>query len=69
MVPLFVAAWPTAEFAGMNMKAPSKLAYRSDLAAVEDADARRAKFDAMVADAYERAKAGMPRASSESMMS
>ena len=57
MVPLFVAAWPTAEFAGMNIEGSIKLAYRSDLAAVEDAEARRAKFDAMVADAYERAKA------------
>ena len=57
MVPLFVAAWPTAEFAGMNIEGSIKLAYRSDFAAIEDADARRAKFDEMVAEAYERAKA------------
>ncbi|MCY4199757.1 MAG: carbamoyl-phosphate synthase large subunit [Gammaproteobacteria bacterium] len=57
MVPLFVAAWPTAEFAGMNIEGSIKLAYRSDFAAIEDAEARRAKFDEMVAEAYDRAKA------------
>ncbi len=57
MVPLFVAAWPTAEFAGMNIEGSIKLAYRSDLAAIENADERRAKFDQMVAQAYDRAKA------------
>ena len=43
MVPLFVAAWPTAEFAGMNIEGSIKLAYRSDFAAIEDAEARRAQ--------------------------
>ena len=57
MVPLFVAAWPTAEFAGMNIEGSIKLAYRSDFAAIEDSDERRKKFEKMVADAYERAKA------------
>ncbi len=57
MVPLFVAAWPTAEFAGMNIEGSIKLAYRSDFAAITEAQARRTKFDAMVAEAYERAKA------------
>ena len=57
MVPLFVAAWPTAEFAGMNIEGSIKLAYRSDFAAIENAEARRLKFDKMVAEAYERAKA------------
>lgn len=57
MVPLFVAAWPTAEFAGMNIEGSIKLAYRSDLAAIDNADQRRAKFDQMVEQAYDRAKA------------
>ena len=57
MVPLFVAAWPTAEFAGMNIEGSIKLAYRNDLAAIENADERRAKFDQMVEQAYDRAKA------------
>ncbi|MCY4323311.1 MAG: hypothetical protein OXD00_06435, partial [Gammaproteobacteria bacterium] len=43
--------------AGMNIEGSIKLAYRSDFAAIEDADARRAKFDEMVAEAYDRAKA------------
>ena len=33
------------------------IAYRSDLAAIENADERRAKFDQMVEQAYDRAKA------------
>ena len=57
MVPLFVAAWPTAEFAGMNIEGSIKLAYRRELAAIENADERRAKFDQMVKQAYDRAKA------------
>lgn len=57
MVPLFVAAWPTAEFAGMNIEGAIKLAYRRDFAAIENPDERREKFEKMVADAYERAKA------------
>ena len=57
MVPVFVAAWPTAEFAGMNIEGSIKLAYRSDFAAMKDAEERRVKFDEMVAEAYDRAKA------------
>jgi acetyl-CoA carboxylase carboxyltransferase component len=50
-------AWPTAEFAGMNIEGAVKLGFRNDLAAIEDPEERLAKYNEMVAAAYERAKA------------
>lgn len=57
LVGFFSVAWPTAEFAGMNIEGMVKLGYRKELAAIEDPEARRADFDARVAAAYETAKA------------
>jgi len=57
MVPLFTTAWPTAEFAGMNIEGSVKLGYRDDLAAIEDPEERLARYESMVAAGYERAKA------------
>jgi acetyl-CoA carboxylase carboxyltransferase component len=54
---LFAVAWPTAEFGGMGLEGSVKLGYRNELAAITDAVARKAKFDQMVAGAYERGKA------------
>ena len=56
-VPFFTVAWPTAEFAGMNIEGSVKLGYRKELAAIEDPEVRRAEFDLRVARAYEGAKA------------
>jgi acetyl/propionyl-CoA carboxylase alpha subunit len=56
-VPFFTLAWPTAEFAGMNIEGSVKLGYRKELAAIEDPEARRAEFDLRVQRAYESAKA------------
>ena len=56
-VPFFTVAWPTAEFAGMNIEGSVKLGYRKELAAIEDPEARRAEFDMRVQRAYEGAKA------------
>ncbi len=56
-VGFFTIAWPTAEFAGMNIEGSVKLGYRRELAAIEDAEARRADFDARVARAYDSSKA------------
>ena len=53
----FIVAWPTAEFAGMNIEGSVKLGYRKELAAIEDADARRVEFERRVGRAYEAAKA------------
>ena len=54
---LFTVAWPTAEFGGMGLEGSVKLGYRAELAAISDADERKALFDKMVAQAYERGKA------------
>ena len=57
LAPTFMAAWPTAEFAGMNIEGMVKLGYRQELADIEDPDDRRKFYDEMVADRYEKAKA------------
>jgi acetyl/propionyl-CoA carboxylase alpha subunit/acetyl-CoA carboxylase carboxyltransferase component len=54
---LFAVAWPTGEFGGMGLEGSVKLGYRNELAAITDPAARRAKFDEMVAAAYEHGKA------------
>jgi acetyl/propionyl-CoA carboxylase alpha subunit len=56
-MPYFTVAWPTAEFAGMNIEGSVKLGYRKELAAIKDPEARRAEFDMRVQRAYESAKA------------
>ena len=50
-------AWPTAEFAGMNIEGGVKLGYRNELMAIEDPDERAREFEQKVAQAYEVAKA------------
>ncbi|MEM9561998.1 MAG: carboxyl transferase domain-containing protein [Actinomycetota bacterium] len=57
MAPMITVAWPTAEFAGMNIEGSVKLGYRNDLAALETAEERKDLFDKMTAKAYERARA------------
>jgi len=57
LVGFFTVAWPTAEFAGMNIEGSVKLGYRKELMAIEDPEARRAEFDRRVTTAYETAKA------------
>ncbi|MCC6388680.1 MAG: carbamoyl-phosphate synthase large subunit [Dehalococcoidia bacterium] len=55
--PYFSVSWPTGEFGGMGLEGSVKLGYRDELAAIEDPVARRAKYEEMVARAYERGKA------------
>ena len=57
LVGFFSVAWPTAEFAGMNIEGAVKLGYRKELMAIEDPEARRQEFDRRTAIAYESAKA------------
>ena len=57
LVGFFTVAWPTAEFAGMNIEGAVKLGYRNELADIDDADARRAEFDRRVEQAYDTARA------------
>jgi acetyl/propionyl-CoA carboxylase alpha subunit/acetyl-CoA carboxylase carboxyltransferase component len=54
---VFAVAWPTAEFGGMGLEGSVKLGYRNELAAITDPATRMAKFDEMVAAAYEQGKA------------
>jgi acetyl/propionyl-CoA carboxylase alpha subunit/acetyl-CoA carboxylase carboxyltransferase component len=55
--PFFTVAWPTGEFGGMGLEGAVKLGYRKELAAIADAEERRAEFDVMVARMYEHGKA------------
>ena len=57
LVGFFTVAWPTAEFAGMNIEGSVKLGFRKELAAIEDAEQRRLEFERRVARSYEGAKA------------
>jgi acetyl-CoA carboxylase carboxyltransferase component/biotin carboxyl carrier protein len=54
---VFAVAWPTGEFGGMGLEGSVKLGYRNELAAISDPHERKAKFDEMVAAAYEHGKA------------
>jgi len=54
---MFSVAWPTGEFGPMNLEGSIKLGFRKELEAIADPEQRKAKFDEMVADAYERGKA------------
>jgi acetyl-CoA carboxylase carboxyltransferase component len=56
-LPLFAVAWPTGEFGPMNLEGAVKLGFRKELEAVADPAQRKAKFEEMVAQAYERGKA------------
>ena len=56
-VPFLTVAWPTAEFAGMNIDGAVKLSARRELAAIEDPEERKAAYDRRVAQGYESARA------------
>jgi acetyl-CoA carboxylase carboxyltransferase component len=55
--PLFMVAWPTGEFGGMGLEGAVKLGFRRELDAVSDPAEREARFDDLVARAYEQGKA------------
>jgi acetyl/propionyl-CoA carboxylase alpha subunit/acetyl-CoA carboxylase carboxyltransferase component len=55
--PFFVVAWPTAEFAGMGIEGQVRLGYRAELEAIEEPVQRKARYDALIAQAYENGKA------------
>ena len=54
--PLFVVAWPTAEFGGMGLEGAVRLGMRRELEAIHDPAERQNAYDAAVAAAYERGK-------------
>ncbi len=57
LVGFFTVAWPTAEFAGMNIEGSVKLGYRKELIAIEDSEERIETYEKMVDRAYHNAKA------------
>jgi acetyl-CoA carboxylase carboxyltransferase component/acetyl/propionyl-CoA carboxylase alpha subunit len=57
LVGFFAVAWPTAEFAGMNIEGAVKLGYRKELMAIEEPEARLAEFERRTGIAYDSAKA------------
>ena len=57
LVGFFTVAWPTAEFAGMNIEGSVKLGYRNELMAIEDPEQRADEFQQRVDRAYDAAKA------------
>ncbi len=57
LVGFFSIAWPTAEFAGMNIEGSVKLGYRKELMAIDNPEARLAEFQRRTAEAYDTAKA------------
>ena len=57
LVGFFTVAWPTAEFAGMNIEGAVKLGFRKELAAIQDPEERVLEFERRVTTAYENARA------------
>ncbi|WP_037076594.1 carboxyl transferase domain-containing protein [Pseudonocardia spinosispora] len=54
---LLTVAWPTGEFGGMGLEGSVQLGYRAELGAIDDPDAREARYQELVARAYEHGKA------------
>jgi acetyl/propionyl-CoA carboxylase alpha subunit len=52
-----LVSWPTGEFGGMGLEGAVKLAWRNELAAIEDPAERRAEYERRVAQMYEQGKA------------
>jgi len=55
--PLFTIAWPTGEFGAMGLEGAVRLGFRKELEAITDPVQRQQRFEAMVAEMYERGKA------------
>ncbi|MFC7542593.1 carboxyl transferase domain-containing protein [Siccirubricoccus deserti] len=53
----FTVAWPTGEIGAMGLEGAVNLAYRNELAAIADPEARNARFQALVDDLYARGNA------------
>jgi acetyl/propionyl-CoA carboxylase alpha subunit/acetyl-CoA carboxylase carboxyltransferase component len=51
--PMFTVGWPTSEIAGMGLEGQVKLGYRIELAAIADPAERAARYNQLVAKAYE----------------
>jgi len=54
---IFAVSWPTGEFGAMGLEGAVQLAYRNELAAIADPQAREARYQQLVAQLYEHGKA------------
>jgi acetyl/propionyl-CoA carboxylase alpha subunit/acetyl-CoA carboxylase carboxyltransferase component len=57
IAPFFTVAWPTGEFGGMGIEGAVNLAYRKELAAIEDPVARQNAYAGYVQALYDEGKA------------
>jgi acetyl-CoA carboxylase carboxyltransferase component len=55
--PALTVAWPTGELGGMGLEGAVRLGFRRELDAIEDPGERRATYDRLVAEMYERGSA------------
>ncbi len=55
--PLFTISWPTGEFGGMGLEGAVRLGFRRELEAVANETERKALYDRLVAEMYEKGKA------------
>jgi acetyl/propionyl-CoA carboxylase alpha subunit/acetyl-CoA carboxylase carboxyltransferase component len=56
-VGVFAIAWPTGEFGGMGLEGQVKLGRRKELESIADPTERRAAYEQMVAELYEKGRA------------
>jgi len=54
--PTFTIGWPTSEFGAMGLEGAVRLGFSKELAAIENQDERKALFNKLVAQLYERGK-------------
>ncbi len=55
--PALTVSWPSGEFGGMGLEGAVRLGFRAELDAIADPQARRARYDELVAEYYTRGKA------------
>ncbi|PXX91738.1 carbamoyl-phosphate synthase large subunit [Marinobacter vulgaris] len=54
--PLFTVGWPSSEFGAMGLEGAVRLGFAKELAAIENQDERKALFDKLVGQLYDRGK-------------
>ena len=55
--PALTVSWPSGEFGGMGLEGAVRLGFRAELDAIADPQARRARYEELVAEYYTRGKA------------
>jgi acetyl-CoA carboxylase carboxyltransferase component len=55
--PSYTVSWPTGEFGAMGLEGAVKLGFKRELQSIENEDERKAMFDKLVEQQYQRGKA------------